>query len=893
MKIILTHEQADFDAVASLLGAWLVDPVRIPVLPKKLNRNLHAFINEYKKDFPFLKQEKAAEVSPYADDALLVDTQTISNTALINDQTIIRVIDHHQPRPNLPDDWQTEFDRTGACTTILIEKLMKKQAHLDKIHATFLLLGIYEDTGNLTYGSTKPRDLKAAAWLIENGADLNLINRYLNQPLTEPQQTLAQRLLQNCETHHILGQEIIIASADARDISDEFSTVAHHLRDMLSPDAIFILTISKAGIRIISRATNDRINVGQIMTSFNGGGHARAAAGLLTVGKDEDPLEMLKKAREELLEMLPGSITPPITVKQIMSTRPLLLDGETPLSEAAVIIQRYGYEGYPVISQTGELLGLLNRRSVERAQAFGLNPPIRAVMEAGTFHVSSADSIDYLKEMMNLSGWGQLPVTDPESEEIIGIVTRTDLIKTLTGNGSIPGNRNLAFALKESLPPAYLTLIRLVSETAIACEYPVYIVGGFVRDLLLNQPVMDFDIVVEGDAIYLAKLLVKTFGGKVRAHAQFGTAKWSIEEIKRTIFEKTDFHGNSDQRMPDTLDLISARTEFYDYPSAMPAVERSSIKLDLHRRDFTINTMAIRLDGKYFGDLFDYWGGYTDLQQRLIRVLHSLSFIDDPTRMLRAVRFEQRFNFKLEKQTFQLLKDTKPLLGRVSGKRILNDLELFFHEADPKAGMIRLETLGLLQSIHPALQWNKQSGIDIERLQNHVMNESWKRAFPNLETWVKRYGKYVAWWGTFEKDKIELIAARMQLPPRVLKTILAYSELQQHKDIILQSWPSEITFLLEKIPQEAIYIFDAVNADPLIQERLEKYLTTWRLIKPVTSGKDLKELSLPTGKWMADVLNRLRKGWIDEEFSSAEDEKRALESILPFYTRQLEQKKPQ
>lgn len=324
MKIIVTHEQADFDAVASVLGAWLLDESWVPLLPKRMNRNVFSFLNDFKNDLPFQTVDKVRDETIQA--VLMVDTQTMNNLPGMTTETEISVIDHHQPRLNLDENWKCVFDHTGACTTILVERICASGRSIDPIFAVLLLMGIYEDTGNLSYGSTIARDLQAAAWLLERGADLNLITRYLNQPLSASQQILSERLLQNCEKLRLMGQEVVIATADARDISDEFSTVAHYLRDMLSPDAIFILVGTHSGVRVISRATNDRIDVGQIMSRFSGGGHSRAAAGLVLIEKDGDLMVRMQQIREELLAMLPNFITPPLTVEQIMSTRPLLLD---------------------------------------------------------------------------------------------------------------------------------------------------------------------------------------------------------------------------------------------------------------------------------------------------------------------------------------------------------------------------------------------------------------------------------------------------------------------------------------------------------------------------------------------------------------------------------------
>ena len=185
------------------------------------------------------------------------------------------------------------------------------------------------------------------------------------------------------------------------------------------------------------------------------------------------------------------------------------------------------------------------------------------------------------------------------------------------------------------MPKARLALLKLTAEIAYEQKAALYIVGGFVRDLILERPSQDFDLVVEGDAIALARQLQERYGGRLTTHARFGTAKWMIANIRPELARMLNQPENASD-LPEFLDLISARTEFYTHPTALPTVERGSIKLDLHRRDFTINTLALRLDGSHYGELHDYWGGLNDLREGLVRVLHSLSFVDDPTRMLQG-----------------------------------------------------------------------------------------------------------------------------------------------------------------------------------------------------------------------------------------------------------------
>jgi len=369
-----------------------------------------------------------------------------------------------------------------------------------------------------------------------------------------------------------------------------------------------------------------------------------------------------------------------------MSGTPKLLAPDTPVQEIARRMQRYGYEGYPVV-QAGEILGLVTRRAVDRTLSHRLNLTAVGLMEAGNVHIAPGASIEELQTLMTNTGWGQIPVVDPEQQTIIGIVTRTDLLKTLAPKSTPPGKQNLASKLESALPPERLRLLKDIAHIAQKQRVALYIVGGFVRDLLLDYPSLDFDLVVEGDAIALAQSVGEKLGGRVTTHRRFGTAKWFLSaEHSPQIAANTGKNGLSPQ-IPNTLDFITARREFYSHPTALPTVERGSIKLDLHRRDFTINTLALRLDGHHYGELLDYWGGFNDLNQGLVRVLHSISFVDDPTRMLRAVRYEQRYGFQIGKRTLELLLQARPLMGRVSGDRIRHEVDNILNE-DKAAQML-------------------------------------------------------------------------------------------------------------------------------------------------------------------------------------------------------------
>lgn len=879
MHIILTHEQADFDSLASMLGAWLLAEDALPILPRRMNRNCQAFLALYSSELPFVNPRDLP--SEDVELVTLVDTQSLITIKGTGERTEVYVIDHHPERQDLPKNWKCNFEKLGACTTIFVERLHEIKKPLTPLQATLLLIGIYEDTGSLTYVSTTPRDIRAAAYLLEEGALLRIANDHLNPPLTNGQRDVYDRLLDTMQSHQVHGQKIIIAAASAKDLTEEISSIAHKMRDLLDPDALFVLVNTTEGIRIVARAATDRVDVAAVASYFGGGGHSRAAAALLRRENDSNDEATLQQVAQELLEILPDFIQPPITVGQIMSRRPLLIPPEMSAREAAHLMQRYGYEGYPVV-KNGRVIGLLTRRAVDRALSHKLNLTAGSLMEANEISVFPGDSLDHLQKLMIDSGWGQVPVISPEDGEIIGIVTRTDLLKIQAGNNTlVSGRENLSQKLEEILPHGKLALLKLISEKAYGQRVAAYIVGGFVRDLLLNKPGVDFDVVIEGDAIALARSLANEFGGRVVSHKRFGTAKWQIQEIKPEIASALfDSESVNPQDFPESLDLISARTEFYEYPTALPTVERGSIKLDLHRRDFTINTLALRLDGRHYGELYDYWGGLHDLEQGEVRVLHSLSFVDDPTRMLRAVRFEQRFGFKIEQRTLHLMAEARTMLRQLTGSRIQHEFDLILAEDNPVDMLNRLKELDLLAAIHPALTWEAKQGEALNRVLHAPLDKPWHLPDKFGHYPIRRALAYLVWFIRLPLTDNQDLAERLRLPSAVQGALRTGSTLIQELPSLSSGPVSQIVERLETTPRPALYAIYQTETNPEIRDIIQHYLDRWQHIQIQTDGKVLKSMGIEPGPIYSRILTTLKAARLDGQIQSNEEENALLRQMV-------------
>ncbi len=860
MQIILTHEQGDFDAAASLLGAALLVDGATPVLPRRMNRNVRAFVSLYGAELPFIDARELPNAP--IDKVILVDTQSMASVRGVGEATPVEVIDHHPARENTPAHWKVNLVDVGATTTVLVEALQERGEVIHPLHATLLLLGIYEDTGSLTYSRTTPRDLRAAAVLVEQGANLGIVSQYLNHPLSPAQQALYERLRASAEHMRVNGHTIVLATGAALEVEEELSSIAHNLRDLIDPDALFVLAATHGGVQMIARSTTNAVDVADVAARFGGGGHERAAAALV---RDQS----LDSVRQALIDLLPEVVRPAVTVAELMSLRPQVLTPTTTVETAYQSMRRYGYEGYPVV-ENGRVVGLVTRRQVDRSLSHGRKDLVRTVMNVGSHTVTPSDPIQTVQRLVAETDWGQIPVVDPNSGQVIGIVTRTDLLKYLTPDAKRHTQANLAARLESALPADRLALLRAIAGAAAEQHCPLFIVGGLVRDLLLERPSLDLDLVVEGDAIALARSLAERYGGRVTGHSRFGTAKWRLDD-------KVAPAALLVEGLPE-IDLVSARTEFYTHPTALPTIERGSIKLDLHRRDFTINTLALRLDGRHYGDLYDHWGGLNDLRAGLVRVLHSLSFVDDPTRILRAVRFEQRFAFRIEERTMQLLLEARPMIERLSGDRIRHELNHILVSRFAPQIFSRLHNLGLLSYIHPALVWDDWLSVRIEQLAGIQAGPEWGLAQDGDA--LKQALGYVLLGLNLTLEEAEGVARRLKLPQEVALALADACRLWQARSQLEAASPSQATWRLEEAAPLARYAVYFASSNQTLRHVLLSYVNEWRLIQPHTNGGALKELGLPPGPLYRRLLDALRRAWLDGQIHTVEEEQVLLKELI-------------
>jgi tRNA nucleotidyltransferase (CCA-adding enzyme) len=550
------------------------------------------------------------------------------------------------------------------------------------------------------------------------------------------------------------------------------------------------------------------------------------------------------------------------------------------LAQAEVLMKRYGHEGFPVVDK-GELVGVLTRSEIDRALHHGLGEaPVSEYMHTGDVSVSPDDSVATLQRAMTDQGLGQVPVV--QKGRVLGIVTRTDLIKLWSTGAPQPRQDGIQRLLRSSLPVPLLDLLLQARDTANQLGYSLYAVGGFVRDLLLGSPTLDIDLVVEGDAIALARRLAKQLRARVRSHGRFGTSKVILG-------------GTAGTSLPPSLDFVTARTEFYQHPTALPEVERSSIKQDLYRRDFTINTMAICLDRDRYGQLIDFYGGERDLNDKLIRVLHNLSFVEDPTRILRAVRLEQRLGFDIESRTGELIHAALPLLDRVTGERLRHELELMLQEREPELIVKRLDELGVLGRLEPSLRYDAwlegKLGAAMEGLRRQ---ESQRRLGVSEEVSAisipapidQKHLLLALLTYRMTKAQLDRFLTRLRFSQEVAKYLHEVRHLRG------QAWrldkpnlkPSRVYRMLHPFSPRALTAFSFAVDSPRMRDYVLLYLNRLRYVRLHVRGDFLKKEGLPQGPAYSEILDRLLYARLDGKLKTAAEEESLARKLTRVWT---------
>jgi tRNA nucleotidyltransferase (CCA-adding enzyme) len=874
MDVITSHINADFDSLACALAAKKLYPGAVIAMSGSVEKRVRDFIDIFKP----AEIKKAKDISlDKVTRLIIVDTKHPDRIGpfkelLSRPGVVIHIYDHH---PVTPDDIKGAvkvLDTVGAASTIFADIIQKKKLTITSMEATLLCLGIYEETGSLMFSSTTPKDLMAAAFLLKHGANLNIVSDFLRDEMNKEAVALLNDLVQSLREVVIHGVRIRIGRGTMEGFSD-VSYLAHKIMDMedLDMDALFILIEIADKILIVARSKVPELNVGLMLSDFGGGGHSTAASATIR----DVPFEM---AEERLMDSLSRNIRPMKLASDVMTTPVVVINGDKVIKEAEDMMTRYGVNVLPVL-RDGEYKGIITREVIRKALFHGFGKS-RCLDFATTDAVTVLPGT-YLAEIeKTMVEHNQRFVAVMESKKIIGAITRTDILRSLyedvlrksrilpdraiTGDGFQGFGRNVTSLLRETLPENLYEFLVMAGGIADDLGYGAYLVGGCVRDIIRRQQNLDIDIVIEGDGIAFAKKLGEILGAKVTIHETFGTAV-----VRKNAFK---------------LDVATARTEYYESPAALPKVETSSLKRDLQRRDFTINTLAIRINKKEFGLLFDFFGGQRDLKDKTIRVLHNLSFVEDPTRAFRAIRFSERFGFKLTKHSENLIKLAvrMNIFDKLAGTRLYDELALIFNETDPIKSIRRLGSYDLLKVIYPRLSFTPELEAGMQSMHDTI---SWFDLLFLEEKRDKGLLYIMALLSGLGKDEREAALSRLAVAERTRNLILhGFNAAQKIMRGLIPGNPVMTYHLLCDCGIEDILFSMAALQDPEKKKAISQFLLELRSVKPLIKGDDLKALGVQPGPLYTRLFTEVLNEKLQKRLATKEDEIAFVKKNLAGYS---------
>jgi tRNA nucleotidyltransferase (CCA-adding enzyme) len=803
-------------------------PSAQPVLVSGVDDNVKEFLSLYGNVFNF---QNIGDV-----DLSNVKTLIITDTGhtgkvgkkiadlLVDEKLRVIVYDHHvsEDRDFRIDEFHVE--NYGAATTVVMAEILKSNFPVDPIEATLYALGIYEDTGNLTFSSTTPRDLEVVGELIKFGARLDIVTKYLSQTLDPSQRQLLQKMLLNVREMQINGRTISFTTAKMSMWVKEIALLVHKVREMENADVLFAVVEIKDKLYVVGRSRLSSVNVAEVLGSFGGGGHHAAASAVIPDGK-------INRILPSLVDAIRDIVPEGINARDIMSSPVATIDPNETIRQAYDMMMRKGHSGLVVIDvEKDDIAGIVSRKDVDKAIAHQLgHAPVKSIMSRDILTVNEETSLDEMQDLVIMHNVGRLPVMF--GGKISGIVTRSDILRAIHQQiHQGPSNRMLSEEERkillnlDRLPDEFRNYIRLAGELGDKLGYQVYLVGGMVRDLILGRENLDVDLLVEGCSDSFAKEFGMLFNAKIDINERFGTAKIHVKDTSH-------------------IDIALCRCEFYQSPGALPDITPSGLRDDLYRRDFTINALAIKLNTSGFAKLIDYFRGVNDLEERRLRTLHPLSFVDDPTRIFRAIRFEGRIGFLMDDETHRQAKTAleEDILREIAPERIRHEIELILRENNPASIILRGDEIKLWKRIDNAIKIDSTilSPVDL-------INKGYDRWCNDSDTQRWRAYLPVLFANLSEKSLIKLLEAMnfQHEAEQILRSVAfdARDVVAQLEGIDVNNVRKYVPVLSKLRPEALVFLWALKRDNKAIIGLIEKYMDELRHIKLEIDGDDLINL---------------------------------------------------
>ncbi|MDA8430634.1 MAG: CBS domain-containing protein [Geobacteraceae bacterium] len=879
MDVITTHINADFDCLGAMAAAARLYPGALISFPGSQEKGVRDFVARYPDYLPIFTRAREIDLEAVSR-LIIVDCQQAARIGrfaeiLGRPGLEVHVYDHHPVTTESIRHSGGSIGHCGSTSTILAGVLQEQGMRPTPEEATLMMLGIYEDTGRLLFPTTTSDDLLIAAWLLGQGARLNIVADAVSQGLTSQQVGLLDNLLKNLKTTMIEGLSISIAYAASDSYIADIAGLAHLVRDMENPDCLFLVVAMEKRVCLVARSRVPEVDVGEIMRGFHGGGHPSAASATV---HDQS----LKQVLDTLEEVVRLAVPPRISAGDIMSAPVKSMPVGTTIAEARELLTRYNCNAMPVMDGP-QMIGIISRKTVEKSLYHDLgSAAVSDFMHTEFLRATPETALVDIQAYMVEGNRRFVPVF--EADQLVGAVTRTDLLRHVYGGrrgqpealydvenlNPAPLSNSVTAAINKRLDAATIALLRELGAIGDELGLAVYAVGGFVRDLLLGLANLDLDVTVEGDGIFFAERFAASRGGRVRSHPTFGTAVVILPDGSK-------------------IDVASTRLEYYESPGVLPTVERSSLRHDLYRRDFTINTLAFCINTQRFGLMTDYFGGRQDIQKRTVRVLHNLSFVEDPTRVFRAIRFEQRLGFTIGPHTENLLRSAvrMNIVTKVGGRRLFNELVLILREKEPVSAIERMASLGLLPFIHPNLRLVAETGRVVHEAARVL---TWFRLL-YLEDGCEQWQVYLlALCDGLRHEEFGELCRRLAVPGRVMTRVFGQ---RRHAQGMLDALQrrirrgpeirnSEIYVWFRNLSLEMLLYLASAASQEEVKRYVSLYLTRLRQVRGALDGEVLKEMGLSPGPEFHRIKDRLLAARLDGRISSEEEERAlAVQLITP------------
>lgn len=864
-RIAVTHKNPDFDALASAYAAVLLYGLDGIVTGTSYETAVKEYLDaEDTAEIPlFHLKEKEIEALDGIELLVVTDCKLENrleplNVLLKKSEKVI-VYDHHPTHGQDIKGDEMHVEEIGSCTTILIGQLKKKGIKLTREQASALMLGIYEDTGMMTFSGTTVKDMEAATWLLSQGADLQMVSDYVKREMSKDHIFMLNELLTNMTLVRIGAISIGVSTASSDKYIGEISYLAHKIMDMETLDALFILVRTGDRVVLVARSRANEVNAASVAYNFGGGGHPAAASAVI---KDQTLHECTSK-----LHMILHEVVKPVKLAaDIMNFPVKSLKLKTTFSEAIELFMKHNLNMMPVMDGK-KPVGLVSRRDILQGLKHKLNnEPINSIMQV-EFGTVTPETPYYTVEELML-GTNQKMIIVQEEGEMRGVITRTDLLRLMHEEISrMPRfkdgrlikdeskkSKNISTAMSSVMPDRVMHILHDIAEMADNGGFKCYLVGGVVRDILLRKNNEDIDIVVEGSAPDFARKFAKKHKARVAVHAKFKTA---------VVIFKDGFR----------VDFATSRTEYYNFPASAPTVEDASIRNDLFRRDFSINAMAVKLNKGEFGVLLDFFGGQRDIADKKIRVLHSLSFVDDPSRALRAIRFAVRFDFNIGPHTDRLFRHAVSLnlFDRVIGPRMFLELKYILSEKNYPLALAMMKKYDMLRFFSKRLQMDDRKASYFESLEM-IIDWYTFQFDEGFDIYISRF--IILFWD-LERDDINGLLDRFQLDEG--KTRELFESFKETKDVVSgilrksAARPSIFTHYMNRLHTPC-----AVAASVVLGEEYEtlvkEYFTRFRSVKADIDGNDLMNAGIEPKKLYAGILNKLKDEKIDGTCSGRDNQ---------------------